>query len=70
MILTEGRNRQIRKMMAALGYRVVKLQRVAMGSITFSGVKGPGDWKRLSGDDLEFVRRVLWKSQNDSKELN
>ena len=33
IVLTEGRNRQIRRMAAAVGHRVLKLQRVAIGKL-------------------------------------
>ena len=36
IVLTEGRNRQIRRVARQLGYRVQKLHRIAIGSITLS----------------------------------
>ena len=39
--LSEGRNRQIRRTFAALGYKVVKLHRIAFGKYELSGLE-PG----------------------------
>ncbi len=47
IILTEGRNRQIRRMCRALGYRVVSLHRVRIMHITIDGLR-VGRWKNLS----------------------
>ncbi len=54
IILTEGRNRQIRRMTQALGYRVTRLHRIRMMHITIKGLK-VGEWKELS----EAERRQL-----------
>ncbi len=47
IILTEGRNRQIRRMCQTLGYRVVQLHRVRIMHITIKGL-GVGKWKALT----------------------
>lgn len=44
IILTEGKNRQIRRMCKALGYTVVKLVRTRIDNITIDGLK-PGEYK-------------------------
>jgi 23S rRNA pseudouridine2604 synthase len=46
MVLTEGRNRQIRRMCQAVGYRVIALHRVRMMHITLAGLPS-GTWKPL-----------------------
>lgn len=46
IVLTEGRNRQIRRMCQALGYRVVALHRIRIMTITLDGLK-VGQWKNL-----------------------
>jgi 23S rRNA pseudouridine2604 synthase len=46
IILTQGLNRQIRRMCSFFGYKVVKLQRVRIISITLSGLK-LGQWREL-----------------------
>jgi 23S rRNA pseudouridine2604 synthase len=52
MVLTEGRNRQIRRMCRAVGYRVVVLHRVRIMHITLAGLS-PGSWKPLSPHELQ-----------------
>lgn len=61
VVLTEGRNRQIRRMCQALGYRVTSLHRVRIMHITVQGL-GVGEWKELTkqerGHLLEAVGRA------------
>lgn len=47
LTLTEGRNRQIRRMCEALGYEVVDLLRVRVGKVHLKDLR-PGEWKPLS----------------------
>jgi 23S rRNA pseudouridine2605 synthase len=53
--ITEGKNRQIRRMFASLGYTVTGLRRTAIGCFTLGGLK-PGEWKNCSADD---IRKML-----------
>lgn len=62
IILTEGRNRQIRRMCQALGYRVVALHRIRIMHITIEGLH-IGEWKPLS----EAERTALFKALDDAK---
>jgi 23S rRNA pseudouridine2604 synthase len=59
IMLTEGRNRQIRKMLAALNYTVVALHRKSFGNITLRGLHQAGDWCRLTGPELAWVQSLL-----------
>ncbi|ALA60673.1 Pseudouridine synthase [Nitrospira moscoviensis] len=56
--LTEGRNRQIRRMCQALGYRVTSLQRVRIMHITIAGL-GPGQWKELTEEERETLLEAV-----------
>jgi pseudouridine synthase len=49
--LTEGRNRQVRRMVQALGARVLKLVRVGIGSIVIGSLP-IGRWRLLTEDDV------------------
>ena len=51
IILTQGLNRQIRRMCSALGYRVHKLKRVRIINITL-GSLGTGEWRYLSDAEI------------------
>ncbi len=47
IILTEGRNRQVRRMTAAVGLPTLRLVRVAIGPYTLDGLT-PGAWKETA----------------------
>lgn len=51
LILTEGRNRQVRRMTAAVGYPTLRLVRVAIGSIGLGSLK-PGQWREVSRAEM------------------
>lgn len=57
MTLTEGRNRQVRRMTAAVGHPTLRLVRWAIGSITLAGLQ-PGEWQALTRE----AEDALWKS--------
>ena len=46
LVLTEGRNRQARRMLEAQGFQVLRLKRVRIGSLELGDLK-PGDWKKI-----------------------
>ena len=46
LTITEGRNRQVRKMFETLGCRIVKLKRTAVGNLTLGSLKS-GQWKQI-----------------------
>ena len=47
--LTEGRNRQVRRMTAAVGHPTLRLVRYSIGPYTIEGLK-PGEWREADGD--------------------
>ena len=61
LILTEGRNRQIRRMCEALGYRVTALHRIRVMNITLEGL-GAGQWTNLSDREREDLFAMLRRS--------
>ena len=54
--LTEGRNREIRRVLARLGHKVRKLKRVAIGPVTDRGVK-IGHYRPLSQTEVRRLRK-------------
>lgn len=66
IILTEGRNRQIRRMCQALGYRVVSLHRVRIMHITVEGLHA-GQWKDLSGEERRRLFQALGRPVESSR---
>ena len=51
IILTEGLNRQIRRMCETLGYRVKRLKRVRIMNLTVDGLK-PGEYREIRKEEL------------------
>ena len=56
MILDEGKNREIRRMLARLGHKVHQLKRVAVGGLSLGNLL-PGQWRQLSWTEIESLRR-------------
>ena len=50
----EGRNRQVRRMVAAVGHDTLRLVRVSIGKLTISGLKS-GQWRFLSREATELL---------------
>jgi 23S rRNA pseudouridine2457 synthase len=46
MVLTEGRNRQVRRMLAAVGLPVLRLHRARIGTVDLAGL-APGEWSEV-----------------------
>lgn len=53
--ITEGRNRQVRRMVEALDAKVVKLARIAIGDISIGGLE-PGQTRELTREELARLR--------------
>ncbi|MDY8023437.1 pseudouridine synthase [Paenibacillus polymyxa] len=58
IILTQGLNLQIRRMCKALGYRVLKLERVRIMNITLDHLER-GQWRHLEREELELLLAKL-----------
>ena len=61
IVLTEGMNRQIRRMSQAVGYRVVALHRVRIMHITLAGLP-EGCWKPLSRREREELLTAVGRT--------
>lgn len=57
--LREGRNRQIRKMLGALGYTARTIHRTSFMGITLDGLEGPGSSSILTDNEMKLVRNHL-----------
>lgn len=57
VIITEGRHRQVRRMLQAVGHRVVTLRRTAFGPLRVGRMK-PGEWRVLAPREVSVLRRA------------
>jgi 23S rRNA pseudouridine2605 synthase len=55
VVLTEGKNREVRRMVEAVGFKVLKLVRTRIGSLTLRGLE-VGKWRELSGSELGSLK--------------
>ncbi|MGD8188612.1 23S rRNA pseudouridine(2604) synthase RluF [Brevibacillus ginsengisoli] len=58
IILTQGLNRQIRRMCEAFGYQVMRLQRIRIMNIQLGGLK-TGHWRNLTPKELDQLKQFL-----------
>lgn len=62
IILTQGVNRQIRRMAAALGYEVKALKRVRVVNIELAKLK-KGEFRQVTGEELRMLYQTVYKYQ-------
>ena len=58
IILTQGLNRQIRRMCGTLGFEVVSLKRIRILNIELKGMK-PGTWRKVTQKEMEELEALL-----------
>ena len=66
MTLYEGRIRQIRKMCEAVGLRISRLCRVAIGEIIL-GTLEIGKWRQLTPDEVAYLKGEIKTLRKDTK---
>lgn len=54
IILSQGLNRQIRRMCEVFGYNVTKLQRIRIINLTVKGI-APGKWRKLTDKEVQSL---------------
>ena len=62
IILTQGLNRQIRRMCQACGCRVRTLKRVRIMNIVLGDLK-PGEYRKVEGEELEMLRSLAGETR-------
>ena len=65
IILTQGLNRQIRRMAEVLGYKVTALTRVRIMNITLKGIP-KGKWRYFSPTEIDQVNKMIAQSSKNA----
>ncbi|OHB66663.1 MAG: hypothetical protein A2V70_13440 [Planctomycetes bacterium RBG_13_63_9] len=63
MVLREGRNREIRRLLAKVGHKVLRLVRTAVGPVKL-GRLPPGESRRLTSAELRALRRAAMETSH------
>jgi 23S rRNA pseudouridine2457 synthase len=56
MTLTEGKNRQVRRMTAAVGFPTLRLIRVSITNLQLNGLQ-PGEWRYLTAPEIQILQK-------------
>ena len=57
LTITEGRNRQVRKMFEEVGLKVTHLKRISIGKLTLGNLQ-PGEWRYMKDDEIKSFANI------------
>jgi 23S rRNA pseudouridine2605 synthase len=63
IVLDEGRNREVRRLLARVGHKVLRLQRIAQGSLRLGNL-APGEYRPLTHEEIELLKDGARESIN------
>ena len=66
LVLHEGRNRQVRRMLEAVGHPVSKLHRPRLAGLDLDGL-APGEWRELKGHEVDALRAATAKAERRAR---
>ena len=66
MVLNEGRNRELRRILARVGHKVLRLKRIAVGPIKLADLP-IGAWRRLMPNEIESLLRLAREKRRAAK---
>src|SRR5262249_26658770 len=69
IVLSEGKNREIRRMLARLGHKVLHLRRIAIGPVPLKALP-PGKARRLSAQEVQALARVAARAGRHGQALS
>ncbi len=67
LVLKEGRNRQVRRMLVQVGHPVIRLERTHMGPLKLKGL-ARGEWRELSRQELGSLRKAVKRRAGSASE--
>ena len=56
--LTEGKFHQVKRMFAAVGHPLIRLERLRIGCVTLDPALSPGQFRRLTPEEIEGLKRM------------
>ena len=63
MVLTEGHKREVRRLCAAVGLRVLQLRRLSVGSVQLNGLE-PGEYRQLDEAELQALQALAFGNRH------
>ena len=66
IVLDEGRNREIRRVLAKIGHKVIRLKRIAVGDLKLGALED-GEWRKLTAAEVEGLLAITRKKRKDKK---
>jgi 23S rRNA pseudouridine2605 synthase len=66
IVLTEGRNREIRRLLARIGHKVLRLRRIAIGPLRL-GELPVGSFRKLTHREIDALRKASDASRRSSR---
>ncbi|MBX7167335.1 MAG: pseudouridine synthase [Pirellulales bacterium] len=67
MVLREGRNREIRRVLARVGHKALKIKRIAIAGLRLGNLK-PGQFRRLTPDEVRELKRAAAGKQRQRRQ--
>ncbi|WP_254507694.1 pseudouridine synthase [Anatilimnocola floriformis] len=66
IVLDEGRNREIRRVLAKVGHKVIRLKRIAVGDLKLGALE-EGEWRKLTQGEIDGLLAITRKKRKDKK---
>lgn len=67
MVLREGRNREIRRVLARVGHKALKIKRIGIAGLRIGSLK-PGQFRRLTHDEIRALQQAATRARQPAGE--